>query len=405
MAVSNEDNLKALTVFLDENPSVQFIRLQWLDYSSTLRTRVLTKRHTRLLAEQGHYHGLASSYLTMIDSAVPLSKQDLRTAVGQSILIPDFKSLRICAWMNGHASVSCFFGQESSQKPGRGGVQDPVKSALCPRFALEMALKRARQLDLEVHVGIELEFCVFLLDTKGGAAPLLGDPHQASSIRTLEKRMLPVLDEIVGVLETADIYVQHYHAEGQQDQFELTLEPLPAMEAADTYILAREAIRNVCAKHSLVATFHPWTPMTSGIHVNLSLQGAIGRKVEESFLAGILDHLCALLAIGLPLPVSYKRVGVNWYHQAVGKFVSWGTQNRQTPIRKKGSAFWELRFADGFTQIYIFLAAVIVVGLTGVEAKTILLLKDCNGTRCISRSCCILTLPQQILICCHLAND
>ena len=58
---------------------------------------------------------------------------------------------------------------------------------------------------------------------------------------------------------------------------------------------------------------------------------------------------------------------------------AWGTQNRETTIRKMGNAWWELRIADGLANVYLFLASVILAGCSGVKSRSLLSLKDCQG--------------------------
>ena len=105
-------------------------------------------------------------------------------------------------------------------------------------------------------------------------------------------------------------------------------------------------------------------------------------SLESSFLAGVLDHIPALMAITLPTPASYKRIGDgNW---SGGTYVCWGTENREAPIRltnasSPNSRNFELRFIDATCNPYLALAGIIGVGTKAVLANTKLKLKDCYG--------------------------
>ncbi|KAH7002606.1 hypothetical protein EDB80DRAFT_578411, partial [Ilyonectria destructans] len=193
------------------------------------------------------------------------------SAAGQCYLIPDLNSLCLCPWDSRHGLVFCYFGM-SGDGPG---IHE-----LCPRYSPHKALTAAGRLDLEILVGIEIEFCALM--------PLEPSPHQASSARTLDRLMGPILDEISTALEGVGIPVQHYQAEGQQDEYELTLGPMLAMRASDAYTWSMEAIRNTCARHGIVVTFHPWAPATSGMHINISVQRPSG--CEDAFLSGLLSN-------------------------------------------------------------------------------------------------------------------
>lgn len=376
MAATSHSDAACLSDFLAKNQAVKFIRLQWLDYASTLRARVLTAKHFQHLVEIGRFHEVGRGYLSLPDDSALLYDGDASMAVGKNALIPDFGSLRICPWAKGHASVMCFYGEGFSKKNEHGDLL-PVISDLCPRNALRKAVRDAKKIDLQFKVGMEIEFVVLAREPDGAIAPLPRRVHQASSIRTLEATMLPILDEIALILEDVGIPIQHYQSEGGQNQFELTTTPLPPMQAADAIVFTREVVRAVCAKRSLVATIHPsCTTLSSGAHTHISLDTAL-KGVEDNFLAGLLDHLNALCAFGMPVPPSYKRVGPSMC--ATGRYVAWGTQNRETPVRKMGPGWWELRFVDGMAHIYLFLASVIVSGCTGVSQKSQLTLQDCNG--------------------------
>ncbi|KAL9621989.1 MAG: hypothetical protein Q9160_003651 [Pyrenula sp. 1 TL-2023] len=369
---------QALLDFLNRYSTVKFIRLQWLDYSNMLRCRVLTKPHLTALVRSKQFYAVGIGFLTLLENSEWKLQLDPSEAVGQSRLVPDWESLRLCSWVEGHACVQCFLGKAEINFDERGHGQIGFDK-LCPRSALQAALWDAKQLGLEFEVGFETEFCVSRQLADGSVIQLPQGTHYPSSMRTLEGVMLPIMDEIVSVLEVAGISVLVYHAEGQRDQYEIVTKQLSPMQAADAVVHTREVIRNVCTKHSLVATFHPWTPVTNGAHVNISLVNgpACATALEERFMAGILEHLGAIFAFGLPLPVSYQRVVPG--QQAFGRYIAWGTQNRETPVRKKGPAFWELRFVDAAANVYLVLAAIFRAGSVGAREQAQLTLRDCQG--------------------------
>ena len=113
------------------------------------------------------------------------------------------------------------------------------------------------------------------------------------------------------MLENSGVQVQHCQSEGGQSQFEISLSPSPLMQAADAIISAREIIRTVLAQN-LIATLHPCrTTAYSGTHIHLPIAGHSGKSIEESLLAGLPEHMGALCALGIPLPISYKRVSAS----------------------------------------------------------------------------------------------
>lgn len=64
--------------------------------------------------------------------------------------------------------------------------------------------------------------------------------------------------------------------------------------------------------------------------------------------------------------------------------MSWGTENRECPIRltnahSPSTRRFELRFIDGTANPYLALAAIIAVGISGVQEKSKIEVMDCPG--------------------------
>jgi glutamine synthetase len=63
---------------------------------------------------------------------------------------------------------------------------------------------------------------------------------------------------------------------------------------------------------------------------------------------------------------------------AGGRWVTWGTQNRETPLRKVAGSHWEIKCLDGLANVYLAMAAIITAGTEGVKDKEILTWHDCE---------------------------
>jgi glutamine synthetase len=379
-----------LDAFLFTHPQVRFIHLQWLDYTSTVRTRVFPCGRVREMFAAGQMHSLGGLNMTLIDGSAPLAVDNpsgpVGEPVGQARLRPDMASIRLCPGLEGHASVMCDF-ESVSVNADEAALSSAEIGAFCPRRALQRSVARAAQMGLGFLVGFEIEFACTPQD---GFAAGQAVVQQTSGLRTLEAYMLPVLCRLSEELAKSGMPILHFHAESEENQFEIATAPLPPLEAVDAFIATREAIRRVCRSHGINVSFHPWNPAQNGVHLNLSLHSAAksGRRnsdwvadggTGDSFLAGLLHHLDSLFAIGLPYSDCYQRTRPGYC--GTGCYKAWGTQNRELPIRKKGEGFWELRFADAATQTYLFLAALIAAGLDGVERRITLQLADCRGKR------------------------
>ena len=59
-------NLARLQPFLDQEPSVQFLRLQWLDYTNTLRLRILPIKQALRMFSEGRFVGIVEAVLGIL---------------------------------------------------------------------------------------------------------------------------------------------------------------------------------------------------------------------------------------------------------------------------------------------------------------------------------------------------
>lgn len=62
----------------------------------------------------------------------------------------------------------------------------------------------------------------------------------------------------------------------------------------------------------------------------------------------------------------------------LGRWVTWGTQNRETPLRKIEDSHWELKCLDGLANPYLAMAAVFLAGTNGFRAGEELIWQDCE---------------------------
>jgi glutamine synthetase len=103
--------------------------------------------------------------------------------------------------------------------------------------------------------------------------------------------------------------------------------------------------------------------------------GPWGMTTEgESFMAGILRELPALVALGAPSPASFLRLQPSRY---AGAFQCWGRENREAALRfitgmegtQAQSANAEVKCFDQTSNPYLVVGALAATGLAGVEAK------------------------------------
>lgn len=200
-----------------------------------------------------------------------------------------------------------------------------------------------------------------------------------------------VIDAMVEALEAQGIQLEQYYAELGHGQEELSVEPSPALEAADTQILVRETIRGVATRAGLIASLapKPWPDVAgNGAHIHFSLwdregirnlfydpAGRFGlTQIAERFVAGILSHLPGLLGLTAPSFNSYARLLPQHWSSA---FVCWGPDNREASVRVpsalrgavEASTNLEYKPADATSNPYIAFGGLIAAGLDGIDRE------------------------------------
>ncbi|KAE9404815.1 glutamine synthetase/guanido kinase [Gymnopus androsaceus JB14] len=315
---------------------LEYVRLYLVDLSNTRRCRVLSKEYFKQLIKSNR-------------PGVTIAKVSLGLGVGKGPILG-------------------ILGKFEEKNPE--GKENGVEVGMCPRTTLSRIIWEVKDTcSAEFLVGFESEF--ILLKSTSPVQPLNVHGWSASSGLLAGSKEAEIMEEIADSLQASGIKLEVFHPEA-------------APEAADALIYTREIITNVAAKHGAHATFAPRPFMYSAgtsTHAHISvydLSGSNERKkipnelslLEKGFLAGLLDHLPAIAAFTLPIPASYKRAvdGV-W---SGGTHVSWGTENRESPIRltnpaSPSSRRYECRFIDSTANPYLALAAVFSAAMTKMK--------------------------------------
>jgi glutamine synthetase len=274
-----------------EEEGVQWLRIYWCGYDSTVRCHVIPV--TKVLDRLGNNQIVT---VTITKAVLALSPGDgpiLGLAeVGSYSLLPIWSSLR-SGPIPGHLSCTGGFSKKSNFAP--------IK--LCPRTILRTALETADSQLLQIRLRFELEFALKKQnpDTTSPEyrTSFRNDGHGRLTARGLFnwRRDVPfnfILDK--GRLERGGIIVERLHVKVGPGNYAITLGELQALEACDTYLIARQIIASTAAQYGFQVTMHP-KPFAdlpnNAVQRRISVDPASARN---SFFAGILTHLSALTA-------------------------------------------------------------------------------------------------------------
>src|SRR5690606_24530202 len=123
--------------------------------------------------------------------------------------------------------------------------------------------------------------------------------------------------DLLAALAAQGVDVEQLHPEYAAGQFEVSVGVLDPVAAADRSVLVRQTIRAVARRHGLRVSFSPAVSargVGNGGHIHLSAwrdgvnlhAGGAGRygmaAAAESFAAGVLARLPALMAVTAPSP-------------------------------------------------------------------------------------------------------
>ena len=356
-----------------EAAGLRLVRFLYCDNDGIIRGKSSGMSGLNDRLESGIGLTLAMQAFTMLDH---LASVDGMGPVGEIRLVPDPTTFTIAPYAP-HTGTVLVDMQTLDGKP----------YAADGRAFLKRMVARAAEHDLALLAAFEPEWS--LARKEGEQFVPIDDSGCFTS--TGMNIAAPVIDEIVAALESQGMVVEQYYAELGWGQQELSIRFAPALQAADHHILYRETVRGVALNRGLYASFapKPWVDQAgNGCHLHFSgwsrdqtvnrFYDASGEynlsSLARQFMAGILDHLPALVALTCASVNSYRRLQPQMWASA---YRAWGPDNREGALRVaspfKGheaeSVNVELKSSDSSANPYVSLAGVIAAGLDGVERK------------------------------------
>jgi glutamine synthetase len=296
--------------------------------------------------------------------------------VGEVRLVPDPDSFVLLPYAPHSAAFSCDM-LTPDRKPW----------GACPRSFLKRMRQRAASQGLQLQAAFEAEFALARCLPDGSFAPFDATLCFSSIAMTQASGFV---DDLASALEAQGMAVEQYYPELAHGQHEISISHDEALRAADHQVLLRETIRGVAWNHDLYASLapKPWPEAAgNGGHIHFSLWDRSGRNIfydastpdflserGRQFLAGVLAHLPALVALTCPSFNSYRRLQPRSWSSA---YRVYGHDNREAALRI-ASPYWsdaagtinlELKAADASCNPYLALGGVLAAGLDGIERR------------------------------------
>ncbi len=350
------------------NSKVHFVRVVWCDNGNVIRGKAI---HIDGLTQQLEGGESVAVGLSAAQQAIPVMADAVAPdsglgPVGEVWLVPDWGTLQMLPYAPGQARV---MGEM---------VKDGQPWPWCSRQFLKRMVQRAADQGVAIKAAFEPEFYL-LRRGDSGVLPADNLPFATTLAMDLNQE---VVMAIADALTAQGIAVEQYYPESGPGQQEISVRYTDALAAADQHVVYRETVKAIAHQHGLVASFVPKLfegCAGSGCHVHLSLwegdrnlvpDGAGGlSKTAQSFSAGLLHHLPALMAITTPSPNSYRRLQP---HSWSGAYAAWGMDNREVALRVPSNfsspspTHLELKTVDGAANPYLALGGAIAAGLDGI---------------------------------------
>ncbi|MGZ4901665.1 MAG: glutamine synthetase family protein [Halobacteriota archaeon] len=345
------------------------LRILWCDNANLIRGKAVRVDTLPALDE-------APPFVTISEAmqALPVMKDApvLSTGlgpIGAVNLTADLSSLVPLPYTRGHWSV----------------MGDMIKQgepwACCPRTFLKRMVAQAREAGLEIHAAFENEF--YLLKDLETLEP--SDHTNFAAVLAMNINEA-VMDDFIDTLIEQGVMVEQYYPESGPGQQEVTVRYKTALRACDQQIVFRETARAIARNHGLIASFLPKVFADStgnGCHLHLSVRrddvnilpdrhATHGlSSLARHFIAGILNHLPALMAITTPTVNSFRRIQPSGWS---GAFQCWGVENKEAAVRAildrdDQIRHVELKTIDATSNPYLALGAVIAAGLDGIRQE------------------------------------
>ncbi|MHB1416687.1 MAG: glutamine synthetase family protein [Chloroflexota bacterium] len=348
-----------------EEHSIDFIRIEHLDYCGIIRSRAVRRDCLAAALEKGINFSTAMLSFTVYEDLIEHPRYG--AAEGDYFAVPDPNTFAVVPYAR---STARMFSDllDHQGRPFEG----------CLRSILKRIIADAERQGIHFQVACELEG--YLLRKEDGRY----GPADWSKCFTTDGLDIQedIIHEVSQTLEQMGISVEKVTAEYGPAQIEMNMHHTDPLRAADDCITYKEAWRAIARKYGYIATFMP-KPFAglagSGLHLHISATDNDGRNLFEDradprglslsrfgyqFTGGLLKHARSMAAFSSPTVNSYKRLLPGTWAPAQ---ICYGAGNRSVLVRiPEFTPRVEYRSADGTCNPYLTIATTLASGLDGV---------------------------------------
>jgi glutamine synthetase len=303
------------------------------------------------------------------------------------VLVPDPATFRVLPWADRTGWMLCDVYFSS-------GAPMPLDG----RGLMRRMLAASAEAGYDFLAGIEVEYYIVTLAGEPLTPENAGFTPAPPAVTVFERGYQYLsevrLDSVASTLEAirdglsaVGLPPRSMEDEWGPGQMEFSFSPIAGLAAADAVVLFRSAVKQICQRRGLLATFmcRPALPnfFSSGWHLHESLiSRADGQNVFASaddtlsatgrhFVAGLLEHAMPMTVFATPTVNGYKRFRP--YSFAPDR-VCWAVENRGALVRVQGApgdsnSHVENRMGEPAANPYLYMAANIAAGLDGIRRR------------------------------------
>lgn len=393
----SDDDRRLGTEVLDRIAAdgIEAVRLSFADQHGVLRGKTVvagevasafaggcTMTSTLLLKDTSH-----RTVFPVWQAGDIMGRADLKGAA-DFVMVPDPSTFRVLPWAEKTGWMLCDLYYAD-------GTPVPFSTR---RIAAD-AMAQLAEAGYDYLSGLEVEFHILrLLDPKlePGQAGQPADPHEVGLLthgyQYLTEQRMDEAEDILGVLRAQTMAlglpVRSVEIEFGPSQFEFTFRPQTGIASADSMVLFRSAVKQICRRRGLHATFmcRPQVKdlFSSGWHLHQSLwdrksaanafmpaKTGVLSDTGLSFIAGVMEHTAAACVFSNPTLNGYKRFRP--FTLAPDRIL-WGVDNKAAMLRALGgpgdaASRIENRVGEPAANPYLYLASQVHAGLDGIRRK------------------------------------